>query len=156
MLANIGNELFGELTAGVELSEAPYNAGPHVLPAEEELSGVPSDLSLVLMRTCSTISSSVLARLDQHSRAAAMEKLGSTMHWGRWWGKDRRFKGEGELGRIIESWKAMGCLWVIQHPWDVGLISFVILGLLFPHRSLATIAEQDYKTEDFEATLYDR
>lgn len=33
MLANIGNELFGELTAGVELSEAPYNAGPHVLPA---------------------------------------------------------------------------------------------------------------------------
>lgn len=36
---------------------------------EEELS---SDLSLVRIRTCSTMSSSVVARLDQHSRAAAM------------------------------------------------------------------------------------
>lgn len=41
--------------------------------AEEELfSGRHSDLSLVRIRTCSTMSSSVLVRLDQHSRAAAM------------------------------------------------------------------------------------
>lgn len=47
--------------------------------AEEEvelLSGRHSDLSSVRINTCSTMSSSVLARLDQHSRAAAMVACG--------------------------------------------------------------------------------
>lgn len=45
--------------------------------AEEELfSGGHSDLSCVRINTCSTISSSVLVRLDQHSRAAAMAGKG--------------------------------------------------------------------------------
>lgn len=39
---------------------------------EEEFSVKDSDLSWVLIRTCSTMSSSVLARLDQHSSAAAI------------------------------------------------------------------------------------
>lgn len=39
---------------------------------EELLSGAHSDLSFVRINTCSTMSSSVLVRLDQHSRAAAM------------------------------------------------------------------------------------
>lgn len=75
---------------------APAAAAAQASDEEEELSGVPSDLSLVLMRTCSTISSSVLARLDQHSRAAAMEKLGSTMHWGLVKARWRRREREGE------------------------------------------------------------
>lgn len=43
-------------------------------PGPVEFSGAASDLSWVLIRTCSTMSSSVLARLDQHSSAAAMVK----------------------------------------------------------------------------------
>lgn len=42
---------------------------------EGVVEGNASDLDWVFMRTCSTMSSSVLARLDQHSRAAAMAAL---------------------------------------------------------------------------------
>lgn len=41
---------------------------------ERLLSGGHSDLSWVRIKTCSTISSSVLVRLDQHSKAAAMAR----------------------------------------------------------------------------------
>lgn len=42
---------------------------------EELFSGAHSDLSCVRINTCSTMSSSVLVRLDQHSKAAAMAHL---------------------------------------------------------------------------------
>lgn len=54
----------------VEEAEAAEEEGD-----EEEaglLSGGHSDLSWVRISTCSTMSSSVLVRLDQHSKAAAM------------------------------------------------------------------------------------
>lgn len=44
--------------------------------------GRDSDLWVVLMRTCSTMSSSVLARLDQHSRAADIVRTAEMMRWG--------------------------------------------------------------------------
>lgn len=47
-------------------------AGAAADEEEDEFSGAASDLSWVRIRTCSTMSSSVLARLDQHSSAAAM------------------------------------------------------------------------------------
>lgn len=61
-------------------AEESRPAAEEGVAAEEEeeeglFSGVHSDLSWVRIRTCSTKSSSVLARLDQHSRAAAMATL---------------------------------------------------------------------------------
>lgn len=59
------------------IADDSLNPPPLVMAAaaeeeEEEFSVKDSDLSWVLIRTCSTMSSSVLARLDQHSSAAAI------------------------------------------------------------------------------------
>lgn len=57
----------------LSLREAPAEAEGEEEDEEVSTAAVEdSDLSPVRMRPCSTMSSSVLVRLDQHSRAAAM------------------------------------------------------------------------------------
>jgi len=87
--------------------------------------GDPSDRSWVRIRTCSTMSSSVLARLDQHSRAAAIG-LGS--------GRDP----ESEKSRMRASQEHPPSLQILLHSPSSGeqkvalLPACIIKRIIFP------------------------